>query len=143
MHKKVFTFLILIFLSFSINAQDNSPGLNLDVVDKVPVAKDCDSDLDNRALRICYGKSVQKTVMNRVDINFIKRQNLEPGLYTAIAKFRVNTKGKIDKITVDFENEKIAKHIKRAVKKLRRSEPAIKDGEPVNIIYALPVKFRI
>ena len=50
-------------------------------------------------------------------------------LYTAIAKFRINKKGKVNQIFVDFKNKKIAKNIKLPVKKIRRLKPAIKDGK--------------
>ncbi|MFC6860882.1 energy transducer TonB [Zunongwangia sp. SCSIO 43204] len=145
MLKKLFSTLLFILICTFANAQSDPSidGLDLKVVDRIPVAKNCDPNASNKDLAKCFSKSVRNTIMARVDTAIINSQNLEPGLYTAIAKFRINKKGKVDQIFVDFENKKIAKNIKLAVKKIRRLKPAMKDGKAVNVMYAVPVKFKI
>ncbi|WBL27308.1 energy transducer TonB [Zunongwangia sp. HGR-M22] len=145
MFKNILSTVVFIMISCLVMAQSDPAieNLHLEAVDKIPIAEDCDPNASNKELANCFYKSVRNTIMANVDTAIINSQNLEPGLYTAIAKFRINKKGKVDQVNVDFENKKIAKNIKLAVKKIKRLEPAMKDGRAVNIIFSVPVKFKI
>lgn len=124
-------------------AQDSTKNKDLMLVDKVPVARGCDANLDNQQLKTCFIKSVSTEVQDKINFKFIKKQDLEPGIHTVLVKFTVNTSGKIANVVVSYDNEEVSDHVLKAMNSLTKMQPAILDDKPVAVTYALPIKFSI
>ena len=142
--KKILT-VIFITLSISLTAQDKKPiKSNLRTgVDKVPVAPRCDENLNNPELRVCLNKYLARITAQNISMDFIRNQKLDSGDYTIDISFKIDYKGNITDVSTDSDNKKIDRHFIKAIKKAKNLKPAIHDGKPVNILYVLPIQFRV
>lgn len=140
--KKKLLIITLILFNFNIYAQeDNAIGFTL--ADTPPITSDCDPNLSNKELKVCFIKSITNQVLSNFSSSLIQNQGLESGTYRIYAVFTVNKKGKVIKVKADFENKAIAKEIIQAVKSIKKMTPAYLDGKPVSINYTLPIKFKV
>ncbi|WP_029037003.1 hypothetical protein [Salinimicrobium xinjiangense] len=138
--KKIYLFLLGLFICTGTFAQDNIPE-EIKVVDKSPVARGCDPNASNPELKDCFTRVVTEQILSKINASYLQKHNLAPGMYKVHTTFSIDEKGKVQDVNANFEKTKIAKHFAKAVKSIARVEPAYIDNKPVKIFYAIPIKF--
>jgi len=144
MIQKILTALF-ISVSISLTAQKEVPSDSFEftLVDVVPVARGCDKNMSNEALKKCFTKNVTEITAGNIDMKFIENQNLNVGKYRINILFTINKKGKIVNISTDSENQKIDEHFIKAIKHVKKMKPAILNGKAVGVCYNLPIIFKV
>lgn len=87
-------------------------------------------------------KCFESSILNYVNQNIDIMKLINGGEGTAYAQFIITAEGDISDIKTRANSKPLEKEAKRLVKKIRISEPAVKDGKKVAVIYTLPVRFQ-
>jgi len=58
-------------------------------------------------------------------------------------KFTISKTGNIEDIKARAASPELAEEAKRVVAQLPKMQPGIQDGKPVNVLYSLPIIFKI
>ncbi|WP_290701339.1 energy transducer TonB [Lacinutrix sp.] len=107
-----------------------------------PIYKGCKSK-DNIELKKCLSKNVSKIVGQK----FNKKKAIDgfnkKGTFYTFIFFTIDKKGKLDKLRAygpskSFQDEALA-----SLKKVKRITPGTKNGEPIRVSFALPIKLKV
>ncbi len=107
-----------------------------------PVYPKCQST-SNKVLRKCFSNNVTKLLLKKYRINkAVKGFNKKGSFYTYIL-FKVDKFGEVNNYKIFGPNETIENEARRSLKKLKDLKPGTENGKPVNVSFALPLKFKI
>ncbi|GAA0717189.1 hypothetical protein GCM10009430_13800 [Aquimarina litoralis] len=90
----------------------------------------------------CLNEKVKKFINKNFNVNIAKNLNLE-GVYTIYVRFSISKCGNVINVKARGPHPDLEKEAIRVVKTLPKMKPASFDGEPIGVLYALPVKFAI
>lgn len=146
MLKKIF-FLALIVTSIASFAQEkktskaSDAGFSFDVIENVPVYPGCTGN-DNEVLKKCMSEKISAFINMHFDMNKMAN-NLPPNIYRASVQFKINKNGKVVDVTATAEYPIISNEAIRVVSSLPQMIPGKQKGEPVGVLYALPIIFKV
>lgn len=149
MYKQLLLFLfILLLISCNKNRTSTLIETTIDFskVDSPPVFKQC-KNLINKEKEQCFKETIKNTFTKELSKILVKENNLRNNKVTI--KLTFNKTGKILIERINFssifaeESLEFEKAIKKAVKKLEVTHPAIKQGIPVTTVYVLPIQIHL
>jgi len=143
--KNKFTLLLFLFLSsfvFSQEENDSKEDVSFAIIEKVPVYPGCTGD-DNKNLKKCMSKKIGEHIARKFKTSIAKKLKLEPGLQRINVQFKINKKGEVVNVHAKASHPKLEKEAIRVVKSLPKMEPGMQKGKAVNVLYALPIIFKI
>lgn len=113
-------------------------------VDNVPVFPGCEKYIyDKKKSKKCFNKNMSKFFGRNFDLGLASDLNLS-GIQKINCQFIIDSNGEISPdIYTSKTHPKLAEEIKSVIKKLPKMIPAKQNGNPVNLIYKLPVKFYV
>ncbi|MEE9437660.1 MAG: TonB family protein [Saprospiraceae bacterium] len=119
--------------------EDNTP---ISIAERMPVYGDCYESQDENQRRECTQKYLLEHIYKNIKYPAIAREaNIEG---TVVVSFVVDKYGKVKDISllrdigVGCGNE-----VLKAIKKLAIFKPGKQNGKPVNVVYRVPVHFRL
>lgn len=131
-------FLLLTFISYG---QDNTALPKNDVeaasTDVAATFPGCRGS--NEFLKKCFLDKVREHLYKTFDTTILGLLKMPDGKHTIITQFRVNTKGKVRKIRAKGPHQEIEWEAIRALRSLPKMAPALKNGEPVETAYRIPM----
>ena len=119
---------------------DETPAVPFAVIEKVPTYPGCTGD--NDVLRACLSDNITRQV-NR---NFNTTLGVELGLKGVnriFVSFMINKSGEIVNIRSRAPHPDLEKEADRVIKTLPKMKPGEQNGEPVDVLYSLPITFKI
>ena len=108
------------------------------LVDNPPHPQSCNG-LTGDELKKCMSDFIAKHVNENFDIS--KFSDLEPKRYRTSVQFKIDKNGKITNIRARGPSAEMEKEAKKAIESLPLFIPGEVDGEPVNVLYGLPINF--
>ncbi len=90
-----------------------------------------------------YVKKIGEHVAEKFNISIAKKLKLEPGPQRINVQFKINKKGEVVNVLAKASHPKLEKEAIRVVKSLPTMEPGMQKGKVVNVLYALPILFKI
>jgi protein TonB len=99
------------------------------------------SELSGDELKKCVSQTISKHVSSRFDTS--KFKDLDSGKYRVSVKFKIDKNGEITNVrargqSIEMENEAL-----RVIETLPQFIPGKVNGEPVGVLYGLPINFVI
>ena len=135
--------LILIFLCSTISfAQEKDLNVPFAVLEEVPMFPNC-INVERSEGRNCFMQEMN----NHIKLNFRypkkAKKNKIQGRVTVM--FLINHEGyvEITKIVAQEGTELLAEEAERIIKLLPKFKPGMLQGEPVDVMYAQPIVFKI
>lgn len=114
------------------------------IIEKVPVYKGCKKSLNNKALKDCMSKKIQKHVSKNFNIKMVSKLGLKPGVKRIFVFFKINKKGNIIEINARGPHKALEDEAIRVIKTIPKlKKPGYQRGEPVIVPYTLPIVFRV
>lgn len=113
-------------------------------VQNVPVFPGCEKYKDDKKKSMqCFSKGVSKFFNKNFDTEIANDLNLQ-GVQNIGCVFVIDTNGQIKPdVKTSKTHPELAKEIKSILKKLPKMQPAKQNGKAVNMMYSLPIRFRL
>ena len=116
-------------------------GIAFSAIETVPTYPGCEN-LDNEAAKKCMSEQITNFVNKNFDTNAVKPY-AEKGTNRIYVRFAITKNGTIENIQARASSAELVEEGKRVVAMLPKMKPGEKDGQPVNVIYSLPIIFQV
>lgn|SRR5690606_13290950 len=112
------------------------------VIENVPVYPGCEGN-GNQELKDCMSSKISAFVNSNFRIKKIASLNLPPKLYRTAVQFKIDKQGNVVDVRARADFPEIEKEAIRVVENLPQMKPGKQRGEPVGVLYSLPIVFKI
>ena len=99
----------------------------------------CEKAKDKKA---CFSDMVSKHISKNFDVGLAEELGLS-GIQSMQALFKIDINGKVSEVKIRASNPELKKEFERTIKSLPDMIPASQNGRKVNLLFALPLKFRV
>lgn len=111
-------------------------------VEHMPSYGDCKDIVSEKERRICTNKAVLNKIYDQLKYPALARENGIDG--TVVIEFVINKTGEMKDIKILRDiGAGCGKAAMNAIKKLRNWSPGKQQGRPVNVLYRIPVKYKL
>jgi bla regulator protein BlaR1 len=122
-------------------AKPNNIALNISEVEQIAMFPECEN-LDSEQAKKCFATEISSVINKNFNIKLADELKLE-GEVKIFTMFNINENGDVADIKVRAPHQKLVEEAERVLNLIPTLKPALKDGKPVKIKYALPIKFQI
>lgn len=144
---KKIVFLLIAFFSISCFAQEemslidkNSNTLTLETVDVPPTSTNCVGESKNEKSN-CFNEKMSQHLRKHFKYpNKAAEDNIQGKV---VVSFVINKEGKVVDVQANGGHKILQKEAKRIISLLPNFTPAVKNGKPVNIMYSIPINFKL
>ncbi len=144
---KNLAFLLVTFFSISCFAQEetglvdeNSDTLTLEIVDVPPTSSNCNGE-SKKDKSYCFDQKMAEHLRKHFKYpNKAAEDNIQGKV---VVSFVINKLGKVVDIQTTGGHKILQKEAKRIISLLPKFTPAVKNGRPVNIMYSIPINFKL
>lgn len=144
---KKIIFLLIAFFSISCFAQEetslideNSDTLTLEIVDVPPTSSNCLGE-SKKEKSNCFDQKMSEHLRKHFKYpNKAAEDNIQGKV---IVSFVINKEGKVVDIQTNGGHKLLQKEARRIIALLPKFTPAVKNGKPVNIMYSIPINFKL
>ena len=110
--------------------------------ERLPLFTGCDTNLSYEDHKACADRKMLEYVYGNIKYPARSRENDVEGM--ALIRFVIEKDGTVNDVDVYRGlNEDISREIRRIVEGMPKWHPGTVDGEPVRVLFTLPVKFRL
>lgn len=114
----------------------------VEIIENVPVYAGCYGST-NANLKKCMSDKINYHVGSNFNQSIIKDLDLEPGLARIYVKFKINTEGDVVDIESRGPHPALEDEATRVVGLIPSMTPGKQRGEPVNVMYSLPIVLKV
>lgn len=144
---KKLVFLLVTFFSISCFAQEkmslideNSDTLTPEIVDVPPTSTNCLGE-SKKEKSNCFNQKMNEHLRKHFKYpNKAAEDNIQGKV---IVSFVINKEGKVVDIQTNGGHKLLQKEARRIIALLPKFTPAVKNGKPVNIMYSIPINFKL
>lgn len=111
-------------------------------IETVPTYPGCDEGSNNTIRKQCFSDKIKDFVNNNFDVGLGKRLGLT-GENRVYVRFVIAKDGSIKDVDSRASHPELQTEAERVVNSLPKMQPGIQDGKPVNVLYSLPIIFKI
>lgn len=108
------------------------------VADQVPVFPGCESAKDTRA---CFNEMIQQHISKNFKYPLEAQKQGLQGRVSAL--FTITKEGAIENIRMKGPDQLLEDEVERILKRMPSMSPGKDDGKPVNVVYSIPVNFKL
>lgn len=108
-----------------------------------PVFPGCESSESIKKLKKCFSVGIQRHFVKKFDSRLPSKLGLSRGRKSMVIRFKINTKGNIDRIKIKAPHPLLKKEILRVIQLLPKMQPGKQGKNLVSISYALPFSIYI
>ena len=112
------------------------------VVENVPTFAGCEDLADNDAKKRCMSESISYFVQKNFDTSLGKKLNLK-GINKVYVQFMIDKNGHVQFMGSRGPDPALEKEAERVVNLLPDMTPGKQKGQPVNVLYALPIVLQV
>jgi protein TonB len=116
--------------------------ISIIMVEKVPVFPGCEHLQTNEEQRKCLSDKIHKIIQKNFNTNLAQDYGLI-GKQVIGVQFKIDSKGHVVEIETRAPHPALGKEAERVLNKVPEMTPGKHNGKPVNVKYALPIKFVI
>ncbi len=121
---------------------DSDGNVPFAVIDEVPVFPGCESLATNEERKECMSQRISKFVNRNFNTGLGKELNLTD-VNRIFVSFEIDKNGLITNLRSRSPHPDLGNEAERVIKLLPKMLPGKQDGKPVNVLYALPITFKI
>ncbi len=120
----------------------NQTDVPFSVVDKVPVFPGCDETTSAETLKKCFQESLTEVISKNFNTQIAKTANLA-GRQKILVQFKIDKTGAITGVRARAPHPALKVEAERVIKKLPLMKAAEYNGKAVNVMYSLPIIFKV
>jgi len=114
------------------------------VIEKVPVYRGCDKNLNNEELIKCMNGKMSELISKNFNLKLAGRLKLPPGLIRIHAIFKIDKKGKVIDVRARGPHPKLEDEAIRVIKKIPKlKSPGYFRNQRVIVPYSIPIVFKV
>ncbi len=117
-------------------------GIPYSAIDVVPAYQGCNQSQSSDLVRKCTSNKIKEFVNANFNTNLGKELDLE-GVNRVYVRFTIGKDGVIKDVQARAPHPDLQEEAIRVVKSLPKMQPGMQDGKPVNVLYSLPIVFKI
>jgi len=111
-------------------------------IETVPTYPGCDEGSNNTIRKQCFSDKIKDFVNNNFDVGLGKKLGLT-GENRVYVRFVIAKDGSIKDVQARAPHPELQEEAERVVNSLPKMQPGIQNGQPVNVLYSLPIIFKI
>ncbi|WGD35438.1 energy transducer TonB [Olleya sp. YS] len=117
--------------------------VHVNFVEMVPIYPGCEKAKNNDQRRKCMSDKLAKLVKNKFDRDLGEQLGLKEGIQRIYVNFRINKNGDVEIINTRAPHKDLEKEANRVVDKVPQMKPGRQGGQPVSVLYSLPIVFQV
>ena len=133
--------ILMSFTYLSCSSDKEIEEKSLSLVEKAPIYPGCE-DIDDNDKRKCLSDKINQFVAKRFDTSIGNSLGLS-GMNRVIVQFKINSLGEVVNVKAKAQYPELKTEGERVINKLPDMKPGEHDGEKVDVIYQLPITFKI
>jgi protein TonB len=111
-------------------------------VEEVPIFPGCEGLEDNQERIKCMSGKLARIVQRKFNGDLAADQGLE-GIQRISVQFTIDKTGNVTDIKARAPHSSLVKEAKRVMTKVPKMQPGRQDKKPVDVVYSLPIIFRV
>ncbi len=111
------------------------------VIDRAPAFPGCDN-WENDVRKNCTTSKISEFVSTNFNTDIGKQLGLT-GISRVMVQFTINNEGNIQDVRARASKPQLEEEAIRVIQSLPKMAPGEQDGLPVNVVYALPIAFKV
>lgn len=110
-------------------------------IEEVPIYPGCENASSNKEKKACMVEMIKLFVLKKFDSRLFKKYGVKRinRLYT---RFKIDEDGNVVDIAARGDHPRLEKEALRVLEKLPKMKPGKVNGQPVGVLYALPIMFK-
>ncbi len=112
------------------------------VIENVPIFPGCENQKNNDARKKCMSEKVSKLVNRKFNTELGADLGLS-GVNRIFVSFKIDKKGNITNIRSRAPHPRLETEAERVIKLLPKMTPGKQRGQPVGVLYSLPITFKV
>lgn len=111
-------------------------------IEDVPIFPGCEQFKSNADRKSCMSDKLQKFIQKEFDRDLASDLGLN-GINRIFTSFKINKNGEAEFINARAPHPKLKEESQRVIEQLPKMQPGKQRGTPVNVIFALPITFKV
>lgn len=116
--------------------------MGFDVIEDVPIFPGCEQYKDNKDRKSCMSEQLKKFINKEFDTGLASDLGLK-GINRIYTSFKIKANGEAEFINARAPHPKLKQESQRVIEKLPKMQPGKQRGNPVDVIFALPITFKV
>ena len=112
------------------------------VIEDVPIFPGCENESTNEARKQCMSQKVEQFVNRRFNTDLGSELGLS-GINRIYVQFRIEKDGSVSVLGARAPHPRLQQEAERVVNQLPDMQPGKQRGQPVGVLYSLPIVFRV
>lgn len=112
------------------------------VIEDVPIFPGCENETTNEARKQCMSQKVEQFVNRRFNTDLGSELGLS-GINRIYVQFRIEKDGSVSVLGARAPHPRLQQEAERVVNQLPDMQPGKQRGQPVGVLYSLPIVFRV
>ena len=123
--------------------EEEIEDVNFRVVEEAPIYPGCEKEKDKEAIKRCFSRSVNMSIMKNFNADLAEKLGLPPGKKRIAVQFIIDKQGNIADIKTRAPHKALGTEAKRVVSLLPKMIPAKQEGKNVGVKFNLPIVFEV
>ena len=112
------------------------------VIEDVPIFPGCEGERNNEARKNCMSAKIQEFVDRRFNTGLGSDLGLS-GINRIYVQFRIEKNGNVTVLGARAPHPRLQQEAERVVNMLPKMQPGKQRGQPVGVLYSLPIVFKV
>ena len=112
------------------------------VIEDVPVFPGCENQKTNQTRKDCMSEKIQEFVNRRFNTSLGSDLGLS-GINRIYVQFRIEKNGNVTVLGARAPHPRLQQEAERVVNLLPKMQPGKQRGQPVGVLYSLPITFKV
>ncbi|SDH07291.1 energy transducer TonB [Psychroflexus sediminis] len=111
-------------------------------IEDVPIFPGCEQYQDNERRKSCMSEQLERFINKEFDTGLASDLGLS-GVNRIYTSFKIKANGEAEFINARAPHPKLIEESRRVIEKLPRMKPGRQRGNPIDVIFALPITFKV
>ena len=116
--------------------------ISFEFIEDVPIFPGCELYSDNEQRKSCMSEQLRKFINKEFNSGLASELGLQ-GTNRIYTSFKAKANGEVEFINARAPHPKLKEESQRVIEKLPRMQPGKQRGNPVDVIFALPITFKV
>jgi protein TonB len=116
--------------------------IGFEFIEDVPIFPGCEQYTDNTERKACMSEQLKAFINKEFDTGLATDLGLT-GINRIYTSFKIKANGEAEFINARASHPKLKEESRRVIEKLPTMQPGKQRGKPVDVIFALPITFKV
>ncbi|MBZ9778930.1 energy transducer TonB [Psychroflexus sp. CAK8W] len=116
--------------------------IGFEFIEDVPIFPGCEQHSDNKQRKSCMSEQIRKFINKEFNSGLASELGLQ-GINRIYTSFKIKANGEVEFLNARAPHPKLKEESQRVIEKLPRMQPGKQRGHPVDVIFALPITFKV